>query len=96
MESNLLSTCCDQTMINCNKLFHVFVDHPINSNRYQIKRFIFKVLSHSICEMASMKNNRELDSQIKNHIMIIRITWLLKELDHNVPDQELILIEIGI
>ena len=43
-----------------------------------------------------MKNNRELDSQIKNHIMIIRITWLLKELDHNVPDQQLILIEIVI
>ena len=46
--------------------------------------------------MASMKNNRELDSQIKNHIMIIRITWLLKELAHNVPDQQLILIEIVI
>ena len=43
-----------------------------------------------------MKNNRELDSQIKNHIMIIRITWLLKELAHNVPDQQLILIEIVI
>ena len=41
-----------------------------------------------------MKNNRELDSQIKNHIMIIRITWLLKQLAHNVPDQQLILIEI--
>ena len=41
-----------------------------------------------------MKDNRELDSQIKNHIMMIRITWFLKELIHNVPDQQLILIEI--